>query len=73
MYQIKINEYNDRSKAYLPVDMEVNLEGSQSIHTKFFRKWKGEFSSELGQYEVILMDDNEDILDSFMCDDIDFI
>jgi hypothetical protein len=73
MYQIKINEYNNRSKVYTPMDMEVNLEGSQSIHTKFFRKWKGEFSADLGQYEIILMDDNDDILDSFLCDDIDFI
>lgn len=74
MYSIKVSQYDARKNGYVEV-LKTDIVGSQAMYTKFFRKWKSEFSvEEDGEYEVMLIDgDDDNVMDSFYCNDIDFI
>ena len=74
MYSIMVSKYDARKNGYVEL-LKTDIEGSQAMYTKFFRKWKSEFSvEEDGEYQVMLIDgDDDNVMDSFYCNDIDFI
>lgn len=74
MYSIMVSQYDARKNGYVEV-LKTDIVGSQAMYTKFFRKWKSEFSvEEDGEYQVMLIDgDDDNVMDSFYCNDIDFI
>lgn len=75
MFSIMVSQYDARKNSYVPTLVEANIVGSQAMYTRFFRKWKSEFSvEEDGEYQVMLIDgDDDNVMDSFYCNDIDFI
>ena len=74
MYSIMVSKYDARKNSHVEV-LKTDIVGSQAMYTKFFRKWKSEFSVEAdGEYQVMLIDgDDDNVMDSFYCNDIDFI
>jgi hypothetical protein len=74
MYTIVVKEYSSRRNEYVPTNVEWDVQSSENMFPKFFDKWKSDFSVANGDYQVVLIDSNTDnIVDSFLCDDIDFI
>jgi len=74
MYNIHVTEYNSRRNEYVPTHVEWSVNSSENMFPKFFKKWKSEYEVDNGDYQVLLMDeDDENIVDSFFCNDIDFI
>jgi hypothetical protein len=74
MYNIQVREYSSRRNEYVPTHVEWNVTSSENMFPKFFKKWKSEYEADNGDYQVLLMDeDDENVIDSFFCNDIDFI